>query len=211
MKVLVAVVGLASVALVVLVAVFVLRAWFGAPIQVLGFGAPPAQPIAFPHTKHVQDAGINCLFCHRNVTTGKAATVPAVEQCMFCHKVITGTGVAGQYSAELTKLKQASDDKQPINWERVHRMPDHVRFAHEPHLTFFTLPIDKGGAGLEAAQVCQVCHGDVGSMTVVQQVDVAEVQVGGTVLRGGGALKMADCVNCHRQYSAPTDCVICHH
>ena len=202
LKVLIAVVGLAGVAMAVLVGVFVIKAWLGAPFHVLGFGAPPAQPIAFPHNRHagLEDGqlGINCLFCHRNVTIGKAATVPSVEQCMFCHKVITGTGQPGQYSTELAKLKKASDDKQPINWERVYRLPDHVRFSHEPHLTYFTQYADPP---MEARQVCSLCHGQIDSMPVVQQLPTLE----------GGALKMGDCVFCHRKYSAPTDCVMCHH
>ncbi len=202
-KVVIAVAGLMVLALGVLVVVFVGRAWLGRPFEVLGIGAAPTQPIAFPHDKHAglgeNQAGINCLFCHRNVTDGKAATVPAVEQCMFCHKVITGTGSPNEVSPEIAKLRQYWDSKQPINWERVYRLPDHVRFSHEPHLTYFT---QYAAQPMEAAQVCALCHGPVDTMPVVQQLPSAPE---------GGALKMGDCVNCHRKYSAPTDCVMCHY
>lgn len=188
------VVGLLGLAVIALVVAFVLRAWFATPYEVLGFGAAPPQPIAFPHTKHVEDAGIDCVFCHRNVTLGKAATVPAIQQCMFCHKVgaIQGT----EHPEEVDKLREAWEEKQPISWERVYRVPDHVRFSHEPHLTFFTQVRE-----MEASQTCLLCHGDVGKMEVMKQVSGTE----------GGALKMADCVDCHRRYNAPTDCVVCHH
>lgn len=202
MRVLVVITGLMVVALAALVGVFVIRAWIGTPFQVLGFGAAPTQPIAFPHDRHAglgeNQAGIDCLFCHRNVTLGKAATIPAVEQCMFCHKVITGTGDPKVVSVEVQKVRDAWENKQPINWQRVYRLPDHVRFSHEAHLTYFTQYAQPTREGRE---VCSLCHGDVGAMSVLQQVPGTE----------GGSLKMGDCVNCHRKYNAPTDCVICHY
>ena len=45
------------------------------------------------------------------------------------------------------------------------------------------------------SQVCSICHGDVGSMVKVEQVR---------------PLKMGGCVDCHRDYKAPTDCTTCH-
>ena len=179
--------GLTALAVAALVLAFVVRAWFATPIEVLGFSMTPEQPIAFPHTKHVEQAGIDCVFCHRNVTTGKAATVPALQQCMFCHQIIQGSDTP----EEVDKLREAWNQRTPINWERVHRLPDHVRFSHEPHLTYFTQV-----RGMEASAVCSTCHGDVGGMEVVKQVQT---------------LKMANCVDCHRENNAPTDCVVCHH
>lgn len=187
MKVIISVAGLVGFAVVVLVVAFILRAWLATPFEVFGFGQPPEQPIDFPHTKHVEVAGIDCTFCHRNAVDGSAATVPAVEQCMFCHKIIEGTDRPG----EVAKVVQAAEDGTPINWERVHRLPDHVRFKHEPHLTYFTQV-----EGQQASNVCSTCHGDVGSMETVRQVRT---------------LKMSDCVDCHRENSAPTDCTACHY
>jgi hypothetical protein len=138
--------------------------------------AAPAQPIAFPHPVHVQEAGIPCEFCHRNVRKGASATVPAVEQCMFCHRII-GSGLP-----EVEKLRGLAQEGKPVNWARVHRLPDHVRFVHEPHI--------------RAGVSCSTCHGQVERMTRVRQVR---------------SLKMGDCVNCHRANNAPTDCVVCHY
>jgi len=70
-------VGLAAFAGVVLVSIFIISAWFGRPV-IFGFDEGPAQPIAFPHTRHVEDLGLDCTFCHRNVEKGAAATIPAV-------------------------------------------------------------------------------------------------------------------------------------
>ncbi len=207
---------------------FQLSAWLGMPLSVfgvLGFNEGPEQPIAFPHTVHVQQAGVDCTFCHRNVTKGAAASVPAVALCMTCHKTI-GDGIE-----EVEKLRGYHESGRPIDWIRVHRVPDFVRFLHEAHVNFFSGPktvVDKvSDAGhirlIEArdispgakvgdrltilpSQTCVVCHGDVGSMTVVKQVR---------------ALKMGDCVDCHRGNSfvdektgrlfAQTDCTTCHY
>ncbi len=182
--------GTLSVASLLILAVFigvqlfVISAWLGRPLSVFGFDEGPDQPIAFPHTVHVQDLGLNCTFCHRNVTIGAAATIPAVGLCMACHKVV-GDGLA-----EVEKLRAFDANDRPIDWVRVHRVPDHVQFVHEPHIRFFA----KEGESI--AQTCAICHGDVGAMTKVRQVR---------------SLKMGDCVDCHRDNSAPTDCTTCHY
>lgn len=182
--------------------VVLLISWFSNPP--FGLGNAPAQPVAFPHTVHVADNNIQCEFCHRNVTKGAAATVPAVEQCLFCHKDIDGVTVTAQ--AEIAKVRTAFESNQPINWERVHRLPDHVRFIHEAHIRYFTddtIPVKYGINGEElvqtpdVAQTCTICHGDVGNKAVVQP-------------KTGQSLKMGTCLDCHRQNSVSTDCTVCH-
>jgi hypothetical protein len=161
------------------------------PLAILGVvivsaaGLPPAflrpqvtQPIAFPHNTHVQAARLDCAFCHRNVTTGDAATVPAVEQCMFCHQVVATE------RPEIQKLISYWQQNQPINWNRVHRLPDHVHFVHSVH-------VQRGFA-------CATCHGAVEN---VGKEGVQQVR----------PLKMGDCMNCHRENNGPTDCGVCHY
>ena len=189
----------------VLVVLFI--SWFSNPP--FGLGNASAQPIAFPHTVHVEEHGIQCEFCHRNVTKGEAATVPAVEQCLFCHKDISGRD--GDAQTEISQVQQFFDDGEPINWERVHRMPDHVRFVHEAHIRFFTSEMgtegvegqrfdinrDEVNKPLTIVETCSICHGDVGNMEEVQPKD-------------GQSLKMGTCLDCHRVNNVPTDCTICH-
>ena len=174
---------------------------------------------------HVQEIGLQCTFCHRNVAKGAPATIPAAGLCMTCHKAV-GDGIEG-----VEKLRDLHAAGKPIDWVRVHRLPDHVHFVHEAHIRFFSgrktvvekvrapdeirlveaLAIDPGaqmGQTMNIAEsaVCSVCHGDVGSMTKVSQVR---------------ALKMGDCVNCHRDNSfvdaesgklfAPAECATCHY
>ena len=204
-------------AVIVFVIVFVIRAWWSTPFFGFGSGGPE-QPIAFPHTLHVNEHEIQCEFCHRNVTKGDAATIPSVEQCLVCHKTITGVD-----KPEIAKLlayagldpmgiEDPSIVPQPIDWERVHRLPDHVQFVHEAHIREFAeldgkseKPSDvqlevrrrvseKKITPVEAA--CTICHGMVREMEKVKQERT---------------LKMGDCVDCHRDNDAPTDCVTCHY
>ena len=185
--------GLLTTAVVILVVIFLMRAWFSTPIQVFGFPGPPEQPIAFPHTAHVDIEGINCAFCHRNVTKGDAATILPVEGCLLCHATIQGE----QAPPEVAKVIEHYNTNQPINWKRVHRLPDHVQFSHEPHVRFLT---EVQGLPLESA--CATCHGDVRDMVEVEQVR---------------SLKMGDCVDCHRdneqftENTGITDCTTCHY
>ena len=225
--------GLAGTALVI---TFIISAWLGRP-AVFGFDEGPEQPIAFPHTVHagtdilldaegnprldgqgqpIHGLGLDCTFCHRNVATGAAATIPAVGLCMTCHKIL-GEGIV-----EVEKLRNIFDQGLPIDWVRVHRLPDHVQFIHEAHIARFSGmktivdritdtqthiklgdarkidPDAEAGDTLDIAvsDTCNICHGTVSSMTRVRQVR---------------SLKMGDCVDCHRDNGAPTDCTTCHY
>ena len=176
----------------------------------------PPQPIAFPHTVHAGAVdeggmGIQCEFCHRNVTKGAAATVPAVENCLFCHGQVNSEKLAGTTQVNLAEVQRVVDrfhDDNPIDWERVHRLPDHVRFVHEAHIRFLTSgpertvtlpmgPAEPMALPLPVGETCSVCHGDVAAMTEVQP-------------QSGQSLKMGTCVDCHRENNAATDCTICH-
>ena len=190
-------VGLLGLAVVGFVLAVLIISWFSNPP--FGLGNAPPQPVAFPHTVHAGTPaeggmGIQCEFCHRNVTRGAEATVPAVEQCLFCHKQVSGRTESAMM--EIAKFRDNPDGTQPIDWERVHRLPDHVRFIHEAHVRFFTQG-DTPDRQLEVAQVCSKCHGDVASMTEVQPMK-------------GQSLKMGTCLDCHRENNVATDCTVCH-
>jgi Cytochrome c7 and related cytochrome c/Class III cytochrome C family len=156
---------------------FVLFVTVGSPVLLANQPKPPPrEPIAFPHNVHVQVVGLECTFCHRTAPSGINAGYPDIEQCMFCH------GVAGRGFVEADKVRTSWLNQQPIDWERIHRLPDHVHFVHSAHIQ----------AGIQ----CSTCHGDVGAMTQVVQVR---------------PLTMGDCLACHRQANAPTECATCHY
>ncbi|MBI2939889.1 MAG: cytochrome c3 family protein [Chloroflexi bacterium] len=166
----------AVVAVVVVIVAVIILAVVVYPAVYAQISTPPPQPIAFNHVIHVKVAQLDCLFCHRTAEISDTASVPAVQQCMFCHQVVRTE------RPEIQKLANSYQNNEPINWERVYRVPDHVRFAHEPHL--------------RAQLDCATCHGQVQEMPVVRQVR---------------PLNMPDCVDCHRQNNAPTECTTCHY
>ena len=212
----IALAGLIITAIFAFIVVVLFISWFSNPP--FGWGNAPDQPIPFPHTVHagpVEQGGhaIQCEFCHRNVTTGAAATVPAVEVCLICHKQVNGANVtavdrAPETFINIQRVLDRHADERPIDWERVHRLPDHVRFVHEAHLRFLTqgelrtvtLPVGDERLltlPMEIPQACSVCHGDVTQMTEIQPQE-------------GQSLKMGTCLDCHRENSVSTDCTVCH-
>jgi hypothetical protein len=98
---------------------------------------------------------------------------------MGCHKLIAGTTEDQQ--KEINKLKDYWEKGTPIPWEKVHVMPDHVRFNHKRHV--------KAGVG------CQECHGQIPEMQEVERVT---------------SMKMGWCIDCHRDQGTSIDCYVCH-
>lgn len=129
----------------------------------------PVQPIPFSHKIHAGQNNIPCMYCHAGVEKSRHASVPAMNVCMNCHSVVA------QDSPHIKKLKEyVLEKKAPIEWVRVHDLPDHVVFNHKRHLA-------KG-------ITCETCHGDVKRMDRVRQEK---------------PLTMGWCLNCHRGETAP--------
>jgi len=139
----------------------------------------PEQPIAYNHQVHVQDEEMACTRCHLGAETQDHAGLPPMTVCAGCHRR-QGTDIP----AVVAFMEQYGQD-QPITWRKVNYMPESamVHFRHKPHA--------RAGVG------CENCHGDVGSMTVAQQVV--------------NTADMGWCVDCHRREEASIDCLTCHH
>lgn len=156
-------------------------------------GYQPEQPIYYSHKIHVGVNQVNCLYCHGGAQEGKHANIPSLNVCMNCHLAVNeytgkekiykedGTEVNG--TAEIQKLyKYAGYDPavskvwdpskaKPIEWVKIHNLPDHVYFNHSQHV--------------KAGRVqCQTCHGEIQKMDEVYQF---------------ADLSMGWCVNCHRE------------
>jgi hypothetical protein len=128
----------------------------------------PDQPIKFSHQVHVTDNQIDCIYCHTTVEYSKSAGIPSANICMNCHILVAEGTHSGRY--EIDKLKKAYNDSVPIEWVRVHNLPDHAYFNHAQHVA--------------VGQVeCAECHGDVGEMHILRQVE---------------DLSMGWCLECHR-------------
>lgn len=180
-------------------------------------GFEPTQPLAYSHRLHAGELQIPCLYCHFGAESSRHAGIPPVNLCMNCHRSVTAPlavvrmeeGAAKQasrpprriVSPELRKLYDALGMDEalkpvrtaaPLEWVRVHTIPDFVYFDHRAHVT--------------TGVTCQQCHGLIETMERVRQVET---------------LAMGWCVNCHRQVNqagvsgrrvyASIDCVTCHY
>jgi len=150
----------------------------------------PEQPIYYSHKVHAGINQINCQYCHTGVYQGKQATIPSVNVCMNCHmsineyngeKMYTEAGEEVNGTAEIQKLYKYAgfepgkpwdpSKAKPIEWVRIHNLPDHVYFNHSQHV--------------KAGKVeCQTCHGEIQKMGEVKQFS---------------DLSMGWCINCHRE------------
>lgn len=149
-------------------------------------GYQPTQPIAFSHKIHAGQFEIDCNYCHTGVRKTKAANIPSANICMNCHSGIQNVGGASGVSAEIQKIYDAIDfdpstgqygnNTKPIEWVRVHNLPDLAYFNHSQHVEV---------GGLE----CQTCHGPIEEMDVVYQYS---------------NLTMGWCINCHRETEVNT-------
>ncbi|WP_394330221.1 c-type cytochrome [Rhodonellum psychrophilum] len=134
-------------------------------------GYQPSQPIAFSHELHAGQYEIECQYCHTGVEIGKSANIPSANICMNCHTHIQNVGGKEGISTEIAKIYAAVDNNQPIEWVRVHNLPDLAYFNHSQHVAV---------GGIE----CQTCHGPIQEMEVVYQ---------------HSTLTMGWCIDCHRQ------------
>ena len=149
----------------------------------------PEQPIFYSHKVHAGINQINCQYCHVGVYQGKQALIPSVNICMNCHlaineykgqPLVNSEGKQIDGTAEIKKLykyagfeegKPWDESKaKPIEWVRIHNLPDHVYFNHSQHVKV-------------GKQECQNCHGEIQKMDEVKQF---------------AELSMGWCVNCHR-------------
>ena len=128
-------------------------------------GYAPKQPISFSHKLHAGEMKINCAYCHTGVYKGKQSGIPSANICMNCHNAIK------RESPEIQKIYAAIENNKPIEWVRVHNLPDLAYFNHAQHTNV---------GGLE----CKSCHGEIEKMEVVQQ---------------RSSLTMGWCIDCHRK------------
>jgi hypothetical protein len=136
-------------------------------------GYAPRQPIPYSHRLHAGQLGLDCRYCHVNVERSAVASIPPVQTCMNCHSLVRTT------SARLAPLREAWEHNRPIEWVRIHRLPDYAYFDHSVHIS--------AGVG------CSSCHGRIDQMDVVRQDQ---------------PLSMGWCLECHRnpsQHLRPRD------
>lgn len=139
-----------------------LMAWVRTPNATRQY-APVSQPIPFDHRLHVTGFGIDCRYCHASVERSATAGIPSATTCVACHSS------TWMNSSLLAPVRRSVATNQPIQWNRVHILPDFVYFNHAVHVA--------KGVG------CETCHGRVDRMAQVYQAE---------------PLTMGWCVSCHR-------------
>jgi hypothetical protein len=130
----------------------------------LSVGYAPQQPVPFSHKLHAGDMGMDCRYCHTSVEKAAFAAVPPTQTCMNCHAAIRTT------SPKLEKVRESWANDMPVEWVKVHNLPDFAYFDHSAHLN--------AGVG------CESCHGRIDQMPVVEQKK---------------PLTMGWCLDCHRE------------
>jgi len=135
----------------------------------------PDQPIYFSHAVHAGQNQIDCEYCHYTAEESMHAGIPPTQVCMNCHKQVRSTELTFENGTikgtdEIAKIYQHMDEGKPIQWIKVHNLPDHVYFNHAQHVNVGKLD-------------CTECHGNVEDMDQVIQVE---------------DLSMGWCIECHR-------------
>ena len=128
----------------------------------------PLQAIKFSHEVHAGTNQTDCFYCHSTAEYSKSAGIPSANVCINCHIIVRDGTNSGRF--EINKIHHAFDNNIPIEWTRVHNLPDHVFFSHAQHV---------GAGKLD----CMECHGAVEEMSILTQ---------------HSDLSMGWCLDCHR-------------
>lgn len=154
--------GIAAIVVVGIAAAVFAYFYYYSP-EYTAVGYQPMQNISFSHATHAGQLGIDCRYCHYTVEQSRYAGLPEASVCMNCHNQVLAR------DERIAPIKKAVDDKKPIIYTRIHRLPDYVWFNHAVHV--------RRGIG------CVHCHGYVSEMEKTFQAK---------------SLSMKFCLECHR-------------
>ena len=192
-----------------LIAILALLAAYGVWNWIMWIGVykgyKPEQPIYFSHKIHAGEQKIDCQLCHSSAKYGKVSEIPSMNVCMNCHRNISEYNGAYMepgkdkafYDGEIQKIYAATgwdpesqsykNKPQPVEWVRIHNMPDFVYFNHAQHVVAGEQAIisshNKKNPNDQIDVVCKACHGKVDTMNVVQMAN---------------DFTMGWCIECHR-------------
>ncbi|MFT7581388.1 MAG: hypothetical protein ACI9MR_003064 [Myxococcota bacterium] len=145
--------------------VFIIWYWFSPKYTDVGY--QPQQPVPFSHALHAGEMGMDCRYCHNTVEDAAHAAIPPAATCMNCHENLD----LGDRQRRVQPVFDAYEGKKPLEWVRVHMLPDYAYFNHSVHVA--------AGVG------CSSCHGRIDQMEVVYQAK---------------PLSMSWCLDCHRGF-----------
>jgi formate-dependent nitrite reductase cytochrome c552 subunit len=110
-------------------------------------GYQPIQPVAFPHSVHVTQLGMDCRYCHNGVEKSWYSNIPATSVCMNCHNQVL------KDDDRLAVVRESAATGKPIPWIQIHKLPDYAYFNHSVH-------VNRGVS-------CVECHGQINHMDEV--------------------------------------------
>lgn len=137
--------------------------WYFFSPEYTDVGYRPVQPVPYSHKFHAGDLGLDCRYCHTSVEISSVSIIPPTNTCMNCHSLILTD------SEKLAPIRESFNTGSPMQWIKVHNLPDFVYFNHSVHIS--------AGVG------CFSCHGNIAEMEVVTQEE---------------PLSMGWCLECHR-------------
>ncbi len=169
--------------------------WMGMWNTGVHTGYQPTQPIKFSHELHAGINQIDCQYCHTGAFKSKNSTIPSLNVCMNCHKNVQARTEDGQVSPEIQKIYNAlgydvekgtydKTKEKPIEWVRVHNLPDFAYFNHSQHVVVGEAAIRKEMGVDPKDPVCFACHGPVNTMEEIYQFS---------------PLTMKWCIKCHEK------------
>ncbi len=147
-------------------------------------GYAPKQPIEFSHAVHAGQLGMDCRYCHNTVEDAGFAAIPPTQTCMNCHGQseleggVTGGPAILYDSQKLALLHEKHAQGLPVEWVKVHDLPDYAYFNHAAH-------VNKGVG-------CVTCHGQVDKMGGGEDGSMDRMY-------RFAPLSMAWCLDCHRE------------
>ena len=148
---------------IIILTALVAGIWYYFSPEYTDVGYAPEQPVEYSHKLHAGKLDLDCQYCHTNVDVSKQANIPSTQTCMNCHSQVKTN------SEKLAPVRESWESGQPIEWVRVHNLPDYAYFNHAIHVNV--------GVG------CETCHGRIDRMEVVAQKE---------------PLSMSWCLDCHR-------------
>jgi ribosomal protein L34E len=149
------------------------------------------QPVDFSHKVHADKAGAKCEDCHSFREDGSFAGLPTIDKCAACH-----AAPMGATAAEKNFIDQYVTPNREPQWGVYARQPENVSFSHIAHVK-------------RADLKCESCHGDIGTSGVLRPYQVDRISGYSRDIWTHG-MKMADCVECHRQKGLEQSCLDCH-
>jgi menaquinone reductase, multiheme cytochrome c subunit len=143
----------------------------------------PFQNAALRNAKEVR----RCVGCHRGAWGGSIATIPSLATCRACHEGGVQQARDNDNGPHITLVRAGDTPRGPlvadIPWIQINTMPRNVYFSHAAHVRYQSM-------------ACTSCHQDVRALKSPPSV----VRV----------FSMSECLACHAQKGASTDCLTCH-